>query len=256
MAHVAFDLEIANELPEGETDWKRHAPLGISIAAVRKNDRTAFVWNPDRLDRNQAEALVAGLEAIVHEGHKIVTWNGCGFDFHILAIESGEYERCAHLALNHVDLMLHVVTLRGHYLGLDRALDGAGLPRKTHTVMLRDGTEIHDMGGALAPKYWAAGEYDAVHTYLEGDVTQTQALADATLATGKISWISAKGKPNTVHVHKTNGRLATVHELFALEEPDTSWMGNPPTRRQFIDWMPAAVLAKYPNLSEYVGDAA
>jgi hypothetical protein len=32
MKYLAFDLEIAREILEGETDWKAHRPLGITCA--------------------------------------------------------------------------------------------------------------------------------------------------------------------------------------------------------------------------------
>lgn len=32
--YLAWDIEIAKTIPDGETDWKTHRPLGISCAAT------------------------------------------------------------------------------------------------------------------------------------------------------------------------------------------------------------------------------
>lgn len=254
LKHLAFDLEIRQELPEGTSDWKQYAPLGISCAAITEDEVEHF-WNKDRLTREEAQDLVTRLQARAAHDCQIVTWNGCSFDFHVLAEESGMYRECAELAINHCDLMLIVTAQKGHYLGLDRALAGARLGSKKHTVVLSDGTTIDDMGGAAAPRYWAAGEYAAVLEYLTGDVLRTQSLAAHLLKVGTLNWTTGSGKPASVLVPRRNGRMPTVNELFMLPEPDTSWMTNPPTRRQFLSWMPEDVVARYPHLHDiYTGE--
>jgi len=95
-----------------------------------------------------------------------------------LAEESGMVEECGELALNHVDLMLLVTFKKGWYLGLEKALSGAGIAGKVHELQLKNGKMLRGMSGALAPKLWSAGETEAVLTYLRGDVEQTLALAN------------------------------------------------------------------------------
>ena len=73
--------------------------------------------------------------------------------------------------------MLLVTFAKGWFLGLDKALKGAGIAGKVHELTLKNGEMLHDMNGGMAPKLWADGEHDAVLTYLRGDVEQTLALA-------------------------------------------------------------------------------
>jgi hypothetical protein len=49
----------------------------------------------------------------VRARYTIVTWNGTGFDFDILAEESGMLAECKGLAVNHVDMMFHVLCRLG-----------------------------------------------------------------------------------------------------------------------------------------------
>ena len=42
--------------------------------------------------------------------------DGCGFDFAVLAQETGMVKECAELAINHVDLMLIVTFQKGYFL--------------------------------------------------------------------------------------------------------------------------------------------
>ena len=172
--------------------------------------------------------------AYAEDGYTFVTWNGCGFDFRLLAEESGMVEECGQLALNHVDLMLLVTFKKGWFLGLDKALKGAEIAGKVHDVELKNGEILHDMHGGHAPKLWADSEYEAVLTYLRGDVEQTLALAQNIQETQEIRWTSGSGKPQSVSVPK----LMAVRECFDLREPDVSWMSNPPQREDFVKWIP------------------
>lgn len=240
MKFAAFDIEIAKELPEGETDWRKHAPLGISCAAIARRGEngqfeTEFFHAPGSLGFGDVAGLVLRLHDLALAGYTILTWNGCGFDFQVLAQESGFDRICGEIALNHVDLMLEVTFRKGHYLGLDKALAGAGIEGKLHNVALKDGTLISDMGGAKAPEYWAAGEYDAVLAYLRRDVESLLELAEWIDQNKAIRWRSSSNKPQAVQV----ARFSTVEQLFRLPEPDTSWMDNPPKRAQFVEWIPA-----------------
>lgn len=239
--HVAaFDLETAKVIAEGEDDWSRVPDLGISCAALAtlgpSGDDVRLWEGVPRLDRAAASGLVDDLSAVAASGATIVTWNGCGFDFRVLAEASGRVADCARLALDHVDLMLMVTFEKGWLLGLQKALVGAGLTGKRREVRLRDGRVVPDMDGSRAPALWAAGEREAVLDYLAEDVRQLRLLADAVVRRRRIAWTSDRGKPQSVRVP----RLLTVRECFALPVPDTSWMSKPPRRERFVDWMPAA----------------
>lgn len=233
MKLISFDLEIAKLLAAKVDDLFAHAPLGISCAAVAHDDVRFWSGTP-QLSKEECQVLVKDLLAYTTAGYTFVTWNGCGFDFRVLAQESGMVAECGQLALDHVDLMLLVTFAKGWFLGLDKALAGANIEGKVHELRLKSGETLYEMSGALAPKLWADGEHDAVLTYLRGDVDQTLALAQNVLETHSIRWTSGRGKPQSVSVP----RLLTVRECFNIPKPDTSWMSEPPEREDFVKWIP------------------
>ncbi|MBT3322053.1 MAG: hypothetical protein HN392_07175 [Anaerolineae bacterium] len=233
MKLISYDIEISKIIPDFSGNLFEHSPLGISCAAVAHKEVKFWQGVPE-LTKEKNQEMVRELMAYAEEGYTFVTWNGCGFDFRLLAEESGMFEECGELALNHVDLMLLVTFTKGWFLGLDKALKGAGIAGKVHELELKDGEVLHDMNGGMAPKLWADAEYDAVLTYLRGDVEQTLALAQNIQKTQKVSWTSGRGKPQSASVP----RLMTVKECFTLREPDTSWMSSPPQREDFVRWIP------------------
>ena len=109
MKLAAFDLEIAKEV-EGE-DWQLQRPLGISCAMALTNapiasdpggDPWLLTWKGEpQLTTYGARQIVEQLYWLVTNGFTIVTVNGLGFDFAILAEESGMVDECADIALNH-----------------------------------------------------------------------------------------------------------------------------------------------------------
>ena len=235
MKLAAFDLEIASEIPDGVDDWQTVAPLGISCAAVALSDgdEPRFWKGEPQMTQAECGDIVTELQALRRNGYTFLTWNGCRFDFAVLAQESGLRDDCAGLAMDHVDLMLMVTFRKGWFLSLEKALRGAGLAGKLKEVALSNGTMIKDMNGAKAPGLWAAGEHKAVLAYLREDVTQMLSLADVIREKKAIRWRSNSGKPQAVSVSK----LLTVRECFEIPEPDVSWMDNPPSRRAFVEWM-------------------
>jgi len=236
MKLASFDIEIAKDLAEDIDKWKDFAPLGIICAAVAFSDSEEVKYWDDypQLSKEKCIKLVHDLQGLVKDGYSLLTWNGTGFDFHVLAQESGLFEECGELALNHIDMMLIVTFERGHYLKLQKALKGAGLEGKLKTVTLSDGTQLTDMEGSKAPRLWAEGEYEAVRAYLKEDVIQPLKLAADIRATSSIGWTSNRGKPQALTVEK----LRTVLECFEIPEPDVSWMTDPPSREQFVSWIP------------------
>lgn len=235
MKLASFDLEIASVVPETVQEWSKVRGLGISCAAIALSDADEIrIWEgKPRFAKQNSIALVKRLMELRDQGYMLITWNGCSFDFRVLAEDSGLLQQCGQLALNHVDLMLMVTFTKGWYLSLQAALEGAGLSGKLRTVQLSDGSEIHDMDGSKAPGLWAAGEYEAVLAYLKEDVLQLLKLAQSVDRRGRISWTSRSGNPQNIRFSK----LLTVTEGFGIPEPDTSWMSDPPSREQFIDWI-------------------
>ena len=230
--YLAFDLEIAKEIPTGETNWKILRPLGISCAAFAFYEDDELVtrhWmNEQRLTTAQCRDIVDELSYLAGGYHqpdnKIVTWNGCGFDFDILAEESGMFDECKELALNHVDMMFHFFCSKGYGLSLNKAAKGT----------MQEG-KIEGMSGDQAPVLWARGEYEKVTEYLKQDVKITLDLAMVVEAEGGLYWTSNAGRSQAWSLD--TGKWRTVKEALALPLPDTSWMTDPWPREKFTGWM-------------------
>jgi len=174
--YLAFDIETAGVVENG-SDWTSQRPLGISCAATLLADSDQpTLWHgetdraspKDRMRREEAAALVRYLEDQVAQGCTMLTWNGLGFDFDVLAEESGLLETCRKLALSHVDMMFDAFCQLGHGVGLDAAARGMGLAGK-----------LKGMTGELAPVLWARGEREKVLRYVAQDVRTTLELATA-----------------------------------------------------------------------------
>jgi hypothetical protein len=242
MKFASFDLEIAKVIEDDTPDWRSMTPLGITCAAVALTDKDdpLYWYGKPKMTKEECCDLVTALQRLAADGYALLTWNGSSFDFAVLAEESGMYKECAELNAKHIDMMMIVTFTKGYFLGLQKALIGAGLSGKLKHVTLNDGTPLTEMNGALAPKLWAQGEYDAVLAYLRDDVMQPLRLAEIIEREKMIRWTSNAGKPQCVVVPK----LLTVEECFSIPEPDTSWMTSPPKRKQFIEWMLPHVSAR------------
>jgi hypothetical protein len=229
--YCAFDLEIVKPLPDGVDNWKDYRPLGISCAATLNSDGELCLWHgrtpagglADQISPPEAAELVAYLQAQVEAGFTPLTWNGLGFDFDILAEESGLLTECRELATWHVDMLFHIFCMKGFAVALDRAARGMGLPGKTA-----------GMTGALAPQYWAQGRRQEVLDYVVQDARTTLELAQAGERTRALRWITTAGKLQSLPLAK--GWL-TVREAMFLPEPDVSWMRAPWKRSKFTGWL-------------------
>lgn len=234
MKYASWDIEIAKTVPEGE-DLHAHHPLGITCGAVALEDDEINYWYAHpKLTRDGALKMLSDLEKLVEDGYTLLTWNGTQFDFRVLAEETQEFERCAKLAMGHVDMMLQFTFTKGFYLSLEAALAGMRIPGKLKEVTLKDGTVLKGMSGVLAPELWAKGETDAVLSYLREDVTQPLRLAYEIEKRNGLRWITKRGMAMAVHFD----RLRTVEECLEIPQPDTSWMDASPSRDSFFEWMP------------------
>lgn len=227
---VAFDIETAAILSKEEmSNWRRHRPLGVICAAtcasfddpVLHYSTDNFSFPREKMTRSDAQELVHYLLHMRARGYTIVTWNGLAFDFDVLAEESGLFDECVELALQHVDMMFHVVCLRGHYLGLDKAAKGLGLSGKTA-----------GRSGADAPLLWLEGRFDEVLEYVAQDAYTTLQVAQEVERRGALQWTSASGRTNVVEIE----RWLTVEEALQLPESDVSWMSAPVDRMKLLEW--------------------
>ena len=106
--YVAFDIETAKDVPGEDFNWRPHRPLGISCAATLASDSSELrLWHgktkggspAERMTPADALGLVQYLSKMAEDGFTILTWNGLGFDFDILAEESAAAGICKECAL-------------------------------------------------------------------------------------------------------------------------------------------------------------
>ncbi|HOG28642.1 MAG TPA: hypothetical protein PLN93_01565 [Vicinamibacterales bacterium] len=243
MRFVAFDMEIARPVPNGRDILAARPGIACAALASEGDARARVLFDPgaspDLFDPASRAMTRAGAQLVLEvlaeaaaRGSTIVTWNGAGFDFRLLADETGRRDECARLARASVDMMFQVLCERGHPLALDAALRGAGLPPKLGQVRLRSG-EAAPIDGAAAPVFWQAGEYAAVLEYCAADVMGTLALAVACQQSRRLAWLSRSGRPNEIALRR--GWL-TVEQCLALPLPDTSWMTQPLSRDSVVGW--------------------
>ena len=228
---LAFDLETAKDIPGDDFNWRPHRPLGITCAATLTSDGNELRhWSTAaqpgthaaRMSRGDILDLVQYLETKWAEGYVILSWNGLGFDFDVLAEESGALTRCRALALGHVDMMFHVVCALGYPVSLEKAAEGMKIPGKPA-----------GMSGLLAPKMWAKGRHDEVLDYVAQDVRMTMAIAETAEKRRSFAWITRKAIRSTLALPQ--GWLP-VRDALRLPEPDISWMTKPLKRRDFMNW--------------------
>jgi hypothetical protein len=230
--YVSFDIESARLLPPGVSDILAYRPLGISCAAAATSDgRDRRTWagrNPDgsyapRMSPDEAAAMVRDLMAYRNDGYTLVTWNGLGFDFDILAEESGLHAECVELAMNHIDMLFHAVCVLGHPISLQKATEGMEIEGK-----------LAAMSGAEAPEAWAAGRFEEVLAYVQQDAAATVELTQVCEERKELAWITRTGKKRRMPLE--DGWL-NVKDASGLPLPDTSWMSDPPRRERFLSWV-------------------
>ena len=230
---VGFDIETAKPFPEGE-DWREHRPLGITCAAIWQGEERSDVWYSKdedgkplaQMTKKDASSLVSRLVSLTKMGYTLVTWNGLGFDFDVLAEESGRLDDCVRLAHKHVDMMVHLFCVKGYPVSLAAATDYLGVAGK-----------FDGMSGVDAVRLWAEGDHDKVLKYVRQDARITAMLARAAENVGELGWISRNGRKQELRI--PHGWF-NVRKALSLPEPDTSWMTDPMPRDSFTGWIPLA----------------
>ena len=161
------------------------------------------------MNRQEVMRLVNYLARQVNRGYTIVTWNGVGFDFDILAEESGMLQKCICLAGDHVDMMFHVLCKLGYAISLDSAAKGMDLVGKKA-----------GMTGAQVPRFWAQGREEVLE-YVAHDAQITLEIAQICESQGYIRWITRSGKRRELSL--SEGWLP-VSRAERLPEPYNLWM--------------------------------
>ncbi len=256
---IGFDLEIARPFPED--GWDRNASLGISCAATYgANPDDIHVYHPaltgesyaDEMNPASVQAMIDDLVRMSQNKH-IVTWNGLGFDFLVLAIESHDFkykQKVANLAMEHIDPYFNMLCDKGYGIGLQKMSDALHVMGK-----------LEGMHGSLAPymwtgnptgvspealeevaRFWAvAGSMEAQEIcldYVKQDAKATYDIYQALMATRSVYWKTRNGTLSRYpwtprHI---GDRLYTCAESLKTRVPNTSWMDEPRTRSDIMGW--------------------
>jgi hypothetical protein len=231
--YLAFDLETAKVPSWCVDDWMMHRPLGISCAATHcEQAKAPVLWygrkrgekSPaSKMTVLEAKALVKYLRRCVTAGYTIVTWNGIGFDFDVLAEESGMHTVCKSLALGHVDMMFHLLCQCGFGVSLNAAARGMRLTRKCEMRI-----------GATMPRLWADRKYEEVFRHVSRDVRIILDLATTCGERGFLRWITRWGTGRMMRLpngwQKAGDALTGPEPLLPHE--DRRW-----SRERLTAWM-------------------
>ena len=227
---MAFDLEIATPI-QGSQPMPPREPLGITCAAVwtEGNPEPLLAWGgrhaggyEPRMTRAEAAELLAEITRLA-ANHRLATWNGTGFDLPVLGAEAGDLSTARRLAAGHIDMMLHVLAVKGWPIGLNAAAKGMSLPGKA------EGTS-----GADAPDLWAQGHHQQVIDYCSQDARTTLDVALAGEDHAELYWHSQSGRPQSLSLRE--GWL-TVPQALAQPLPHTPWIKEPVRRETFTSWL-------------------
>lgn len=230
MKLLAFDIEISNvfDLRPGE-DIGKYAPFDIAVAATEIAGGEQRLWlsrGPDgkplvNLQRPQARELLEYLEKKQRAGYRICAWNGLSFDMQWIARAADDVSTASRIALAMFDPMFQFFKLKGFPVGLTAVAAGLAIAAKK------------SMPADEAPREWRAGNHKKVCDYVLGDVRMTNEIVSAIARSGKIAWVTKKGKRSTVPMP----RLRSVEECLRDPMPDQSWMNSPIPQDKFTHWL-------------------
>lgn len=205
---IAFDLEIAKELPDNGDDWDQYRPFGISIASCMTSNWRDFTLPdvsmlcpdqryPAQLNPEQANVMAHFL--LDYPG-TIVTWNGLGFDFRVLIESMPDNQlryQVAQLAYSeqHIDLGFAMLCDLGYMCGLQAACEGMGLPGKSDGIT-----------GKLIPQLWRGTrlQQEECLNYCRNDVAMTMLVYQGLLHHGKLQYLDKMGSK---HIWKPRDEL-------------------------------------------------
>lgn len=223
---IGFDIE-TTEFQDDDL------PSGVTCAAAGTPDGHVVHWytpgpggRPEAtMAPETAHGMLQWLRRWQLAGHRVVAWNGAGFDLQVLARLCGDRELAAHVMWDLYDPMLQMLRQRGFPVALARAGAGLGIPEKKL------------MSGADAPDAWAQGRFQEVLDYVAGDVRLTLRVAEAIESGGSLSWVTRRG---TLGVEPF-GALLPVRDVIRLPPPDQSWMSDPIPPDRPVAWALPAV---------------
>lgn len=220
---VVFDTETVDCLPMSSANPK------ISCAATMVSGQDATIWHSGKqlsrparcLAKPDAVRLVEYLSTLKADGYTIVTWNGAGFDFRGLAHASGMLHECKALAIDHIDMMFHVLCAVGFGVSLDAAAHGLNIVGKR-------------MQGRDVPAMWASGNRAEVIEYLKNDVALTMRIAMDCHVHRQFAWMTQAGRRRIL---KLPSGWRTVQSAARMKHNHVRWNNCDWSREQFIGWL-------------------
>ena len=229
--YLSFDIETAKILPQQTRDIHAFRPLGITCAAAVAHDlEKPFLFfsktdSGDYAPRMTPADLGQMIDFLMEQmaaGYTVLTHNGLGFDFDILAEETGRLADCSAIAMNHVDTMFHFFCHKGFAVSLKAVAQALGIAK------------TEEEGGAIAPVLWDRGEHERVLRYVANDCQMALEIAVVSERQGRLKWVTKKGVTSELHL---KGGWMTVKDAMRLDLPDTSWLENPWPREKFTGWV-------------------
>lgn len=275
MRFLSFDIETAGKAPPSHTDSYQ---IGVTVAATAMYDGPGgpktylwhgpgvFDWTQNkqvyapRMEPGEIAELLAYLWSARQSGAQIVTINGTGFDYRVLAEESRSPEMhrlAAELALDSIDPPFQFFCEEGWMIGMAKMAAYLGL------------SKTEGMDGVAAIDAWVSGDPEqqgSVLEYVEQDALVTGEIYREALKNGHVGWVASTGNKKTwlprwridgeivtppgpwdqaarkqYFDRVTTGvsrRLLTARECLALPVPSPpDWLKDPWPREKFAGWL-------------------
>jgi hypothetical protein len=171
------------------------------------------------MNPRESREFLGMLADLAHDGYTLVTWDGMRRLWNGLAWASGDRVLCRQLASAHVDMMFHLVCVRGHRLSLSRAAEEMGLS----TVPTDRRNEL-----------WQSGQWFTLLEHVAQDAQTTLKLAERCQLLGKMLWRAGSGQIASLSLPE--GWLC-VNDALRLPTPDVAGLYRPASRRALTAWM-------------------
>ena len=230
---VAFDIE-TDGLFEGDT------PPNITCCAthfVQAEDVVCKVFHSNYAPAMTADDIAAVVEYLCElegRGAKVVTFNGAGFDFKVVAAHVRElpdvFAKVKMLAKSHTDLMFEFACRHGYYASMSSFCKGSELTQKSG-----DGADaIEAWMGETATQETR----DGVLSYCLNDVKCLADLYAFVLAHGyayRITKTTNRKRPAVFAEPPMSVEKCVAY--FICNPPDCGWMQDPPNILAAVEWM-------------------
>ena len=164
---------------------------------------------------------------ICQNSRTVVTFNGTGFDFRMIAAQvehNADKRKCAELALKSYDMMLDFAATNGYYASLNSFANASLGAQKTG-----------DGGSAVSD--WENGDHQKVIDYCENDAILTYKVYKHGIDYGRLQRTTKSGTVQTWALEKSLFRSASSALTAHLRHPpNVSWMDNPPDIQNSGKW--------------------